>query len=289
MIDIDNEIERMEQTITATCAKHFTNNATTGVQIYTKSLGSYNESFTAVDLSISQDLLECARTTLPESYSEEELATRECTAPFLWQFDPLDGTNEFIQGHLDYCGVSAALLNRLEDGTYKSIAGILYLPMAKVLITGNRLRSCISIKQDGKRMPAPNFDSSSVIGYVRAINPSDKANKYYEKLGKTLEIAGRSVPCGGAVHAFISLILGRINVLCLNFDHSKEWDTSAAQPIIDVLGGFLCDLDGKDFTYNRKDHFNRRGFLSSIAFSKEKLLPHNVESLLERRLVGSQS
>jgi hypothetical protein len=44
----------------------------------------------------------------------------------------------------------------------------------------------------------------------------------------------------------------------------------------------------KDFRYNRKDHFNRRGFLSSIAFSKEQLLPDNVDNLLDSRLMGSQ-
>jgi myo-inositol-1(or 4)-monophosphatase len=284
MIDTINELQRMQNAIISACANHFSGVAPTQSQIYTKSAGSYTELVTAVDLSLSNDILAVARTALPESYSEEELPSTLCTADMLWQIDPLDGTDEFINGLPSYCGVSAALLKRLRNGTYESIAGILYLPATKMLVTGDRVSRSIEILQDGKRLPLPEYNKLSVTGYLRAVDPSDKAVQYYTEIGRKLGIPSSGIASGGAAHAFVSLITGKINVLCLNYDHSKEWDTSAAQPIIDALGGFLCDLDGRDFSYHRQDHFNRRGFLASIAFSKQQLLPDNTDDLLERRL-----
>lgn len=63
---------------------------------------------------------------------------------------------------------------------------------------------------------------------------------------------------------------------------------SAAQPIIEALGGFVCDLTGQEISYNKsdkaQDHFNRQGFIASIVFSKEQILPEDIAALLLRRL-----
>lgn len=66
------------------------------------------------------------------------------------------------------------------------------------------------------------------------------------------------------------------------------WDVSAAQPIIEALGGFVCDLTGQEISYNKsnkvQDQFNRQGFIASIVFSKEQILPEDTAALLLRRL-----
>jgi 3'-phosphoadenosine 5'-phosphosulfate (PAPS) 3'-phosphatase len=54
------------------------------------------EPVTAVDKKISAFLLEAVRTSLPGSYSEEELpptSKERRRESLLWQFDPLDGNN----------------------------------------------------------------------------------------------------------------------------------------------------------------------------------------------------
>jgi 3'-phosphoadenosine 5'-phosphosulfate (PAPS) 3'-phosphatase len=123
-----------------------------------------------------------------------------------------------------------------------------------------------------------------VRGSVRTIDPNEKISSYYEALGKSLGLPSHSIKGGAAVYSFVSLILGKFNVVCLNYDYAKEWDTSAAQVIIEQLGGFLCDIDGAPITYNRADHFNRRGYLASICFSKEQVLSAVKEDLLISRL-----
>jgi fructose-1,6-bisphosphatase/inositol monophosphatase family enzyme len=289
MIEIASELGRMQDAIISACESHFSNIPLQASQIHTKSSGSYKEIFTSVDLNLSQDILRAARVTLPESYSEEELPSTVCQAAMLWQIDPLDGTDEFIEGLPQYCGVSAGLLKRLDNGMYESIAGILYLPAQNLLISGDRTSNTVTILQNGTPVPLPQYKRSSVIGYSRFVDPSDKARQYYANLASKLGISFTSIACGGAAHGFASLVMGQINVLFLNYDHSKEWDTSAAQPIIEALDGFVCDLDGQDFQYNRNDHFNRRGFISSIAFLREELLPSLVDDLLDHRLAGQQS
>jgi 3'-phosphoadenosine 5'-phosphosulfate (PAPS) 3'-phosphatase len=70
----------------------------------------------------------------------------------------------------------------------------------------------------------------------------------------------------------------------MNYDYTKEWDVAMAEPHIHEQGGFLCDLNANEFTYNRKDPFNRNGYIASIAFEKAEIMRFISPDLLIRKL-----
>ncbi|MBP6746764.1 hypothetical protein KA344_16110 [bacterium] len=302
-IAIASAVQRMQQVIVSACAQELwhkpteENNAKASsdehkLKIHTE---NYSELVTAVDLRLSKIILTAARQSLPQSYSEEELPTKPSTAKFLWQIDPLDGTDEFASGLTDFCGVSAALLKQLDNGSYKSIAGIIYIPARDLLLSADLTNSTLLIKEKGADISdrtktacksRSEADRSVLRGYQRRIDSNQEVESYYKTVAQGLGVPVEVIQCGGAAHGFAALALGEINLFCFNYDYSKEWDVSAAQPIIESMGGFVCDLAGNEIVYNsgEKDHFNRQGFIASICFSKAMVLPTHTDALLLKRL-----
>ncbi len=316
-INIAEEIERMQEVLVSACRQEFPHKPTEKNDTKSDSEGhkrkihtkNYSELVTAVDINLSKIILAAAREALPQSYSEEELPTEPTTADLLWQIDPLDGTDEFAQGLSHFCGVSAALLRRKDNGIYQAIAGIIYIPAQELLLRADILNSTLVIQENGINITtrvketykankkgranetgtAANEAEHPILrGYQRAIDSNQEVESYYQALAQRLNLKAETIRCGGAAHGFAALVLGKINVLCFNYDYSKEWDISAAQPIIEALGGFVSDLTGQEISYNKsnrtQDHFNRQGFIASIDFSKEQILPEDIDALLLRRL-----
>lgn len=316
-INMAEEIERMQKVLVSACRQEFPKqtaghsdfDASTLQQKLKIHTNNYSELVTAVDINLSKIILAAAREALPQSYSEEELPTEPTTADLLWQIDPLDGTDEFAQGLSHFCGVSAALLRRKDNGIYQAIAGIIYIPAQELLLCADLLNSTLVIQENGINITtrvketykankkcsanetgtAANEAEHSILrGYQRAIDSNQEVESYYQALAQRLNLKAETIRCGGAAHGFAALVLGKINLLCFNYDYSKEWDVSAAQPIIEAMGGFVCDLTGQEISYNKsnkaQDHFNRQGFIASIVFSKEQILPEDIDALLLRRL-----
>jgi len=156
-INIAEEIERMQQVIISTCRQEFPQqtaghsdfDASTLKQKLKIHTNNYSELVTAVDINLSKIILEAAREALPQSYSEEELPTEPSTAKLLWQIDPLDGTDEFAQGLTHFCGVSAALISKEDNGTYQAIAGIIYIPAKELLLSADLTNSTLVIQENG--------------------------------------------------------------------------------------------------------------------------------------------
>lgn len=316
-ISIAEEIERMQQVIVSACVQEFPHKPTEKNDTKSDSVGqklkhhtkNYSELVTVVDINLSKVMLAAAKERLPQSYSEEELPTEPSTADLLWQIDPLDGTDEFAQGLTHFCGVSAALLRRKDNGIYQAIGGIIYIPAQEMLLCADLPNSTLVIKENGiditnrvnetykanKKVRANKTGSAAINpghsilrGYQRTIDSNQEVESYYQALSQRLNLEAETIRCGGAAHGFAALVLGEINVLCFNYDYSKEWDISAAQPIIEAMGGFVCDLTGQEISYNKSNktqvHFNRQGFIASIVFSKEQILPEDIDALLLRRL-----
>ena len=63
---------------------------------------------------------------------------------------------------------------------------------------------------------------------------------------------------------------------------TKEWDTAASQIIVVEAGGLFVEPDGKEIVYNRKDVYNRKGYI--VANRKENILLINNK---KQRLMGN--
>lgn len=243
----------------------------------------FREIVTEADILASKKILSAVRDRLPGSYSEEEISDKRFSYPLIWQFDPLDGTEEFCRGMQDGFAIHGALLSRDTDGVYRPVGGILVIPGRNEIWqfdVSNGARYLVN----GLAKELPPLQRSEVAGYMRAVDPNPEAENLYKRIGDSLSLTSRLIECGGAGAAFGALLRGEINLLLFNYDYSKEWDTAMAEPIVRSRGGFICDFDGNDLTYNRMDAFNRRGFIASIVFQKAGILPYCAPNTLLRRL-----
>jgi len=252
----------------------------------------YKDTVTAADKGASTFILDRVRKIWPGSYSEEDPCIDDpdrWAQEFLWHFDPVDGTLEFCNKMFRGYALNAAFLKMRKDRGHWPVAGVIYRPGDDTLVY-NDGSPVNHFFRDGKLVDLPRPSRESVLGWVRAVDPSQRLIDFYETLGKNLGVSSHAVHLGGAGASIIDLLEGKINVLVYNYNLTREWDWAMAIPMIRAAGGFLCDLKGKEYeSYNRKptkdrSEYDLRGVIASIVFKKEEIIPHVPADLLEDRL-----
>ena len=171
--------------------------------------------------------------------------TERLTWHRFWLVDPLDGTKEFIK-ETDEFTVNIALI----AGGVPEL-GVLYAPALDDLYLAHRGGGAFRSLQGGEPRP------------IR-VRPADP-----ERL---TVVASRSHP-SPAVQALLDRLpgaecasMGSALKLCLvasgqadlypRLGPTMEWDTGAAQCIVEVAGGQVLGLDGKPLRYNKADLHN---------------------------------
>ncbi len=180
--------------------------------------------------------------------SEESAAAafeeRRAWARF-WLVDPLDGTREFVSRNGEFT-VNIALI---EAG--RPVLGVVYVP-----VLGMTYYACCghgAFKHKGAEEP-------------RALRARPSPN------GKPIVVMSRSHP-GAFLAAFLARIgahdtvsMGSSLKFCLvaegaadlypRLGPTMEWDTAAAQCVVEEAGGRVVDRDGQALTYNKRDLHN---------------------------------
>ncbi len=249
----------------------------------------FKDIVTAADLESSRYILAEIRKKFPGSYSEEQKFSDRFDYDLVWQIDPLDGTDEFCSKIIDGFAMHAALLVRQPNQKYAPKAGIIYIPGTDKLWS-NDGSSSVRCTSRGKVLPIPKSNRDEIVGWVRKVDPDQKLREFYHKLGQELALPVRIMEGGGAGASISDLLEGKVNLIVMNYNYTKEWDLAMAEPIIRAAGGFICDLQGKEFSYNRPDvpglgePYNLQGYIISIAFKKEEILPLIPKNLLIDRL-----
>ena len=176
-----------------------------------------------------------------------------------WLVDPLDGTREFIKRNDEFT-VNIALI---EDG--KPVLGVVYAPALGLMYSGSAETG--AIKQQGTAAPT----------VIRA-RPLDTAQPV---------VAGSRSHAGEKLEAFLQqvetrlgppklLSLGSSLKICLvaegeadvypRLGPTSEWDTAAAQAVLECAGGSIVDTQGRPLRYNTKDSLlNPEFFACGIA------------------------
>ena len=158
-----------------------------------------------------------------------------------WLVDPLDGTKEFIKKNGEFT-VNIALI---EDG--KPTLSVVYVPVSNVSYTAAKGYGAFK-KHDGKRQqicthkPARNIPI--VVGSRSHI--SADVGTYLEKLGN------HELTAMGSSLKFCLVAEGNAD-LYPRLGLTSEWDTAAAQCIVEQAGGHVVTMDNQPLTYNSKD------------------------------------
>ena len=172
-----------------------------------------------------------------------------------WLVDPLDGTREFIKRNDEFT-VNIALID--QD---RSVMGVVYAPaMGTLYFAGQGF---------GAFRQAPDAPATRI-----AARPLDPA---------ALTIAGSRSHAGERMQGFLqrvseklsppeSISLGSSLKICLvaegradlypRLGLTSEWDTAAAQCVLEQAGGHLLEWNGQALRYNRKDSLLNPEFLA---------------------------
>lgn len=159
-----------------------------------------------------------------------------------WLVDPLDGTREFIKRNGEFT-VNIALID-----DHQTVMGVVYAPALDLLFFATRGDG--AYRQLGntppERIHAREFNATQVTVAGSRSHAGEKLLKFLGNMGPHMLISmGSSLK--------ICLVAeGRADVYP-RLGPTSEWDTAAAQCILEEAGGQLIGMDKQPFRYNTKE------------------------------------
>jgi len=175
---------------------------------------------------------------------EASLAYRGSEGCF-WLIDPLDGTKEFLARNGEFT-VNIALIDQ-----GRSVLGVVYAPAIDCMYWGGAGLGAFRVRENLtepiKVSPYSESEVCRVVASKSHLNTETHA--FIEQLGSvSLVQAGSSLKfCRVAEGA--ADIYPRLAPTC-------EWDTAAAQAVLEGAGGCVVDLYGNPLRYGKPDVLN---------------------------------
>ena len=180
--------------------------------------------------------------------------------PRYWLIDPLDGTKEFVNRNGEFT-VNIALIDN-----HRPVFGVVYVPVKDKTYIGCEGYGAERRDSDGNAVAIRVNESSA--NPVRVVGSRSHRGKsldaYLEKLGDC-DMIGM-----GSSLKFCVVAEGGAD-LYPRLGPTSEWDTAAAQAVVEQAGGSVVTLDGKPMKYNAKDDILNPHFLVIGARDKDWL------------------
>lgn len=188
-------------------------------------------------------------------WSEESAAipweTRRHWSEF-WLVDPLDGTREFIKRNGEFT-VNIALVR-----DHRAVLGVVHAPVLGRdycgYAGGPALRADPDQQAHTIRVRQPASPPVRVAG--SRSHRGTSLDRFLQQLG-----AHEFVPMGSSLK-FCLVAEGAADVYP-RLGPTSEWDTAAAQAVIEAAGGQLVDLAGQPLRYNTRPEVLNPHFLAS--------------------------
>lgn len=169
-----------------------------------------------------------------------------------WLVDPLDGTREFVKRNGEFT-VNIALI---EHG--KPVLGVVLAPVTEELFAAARGHGAwwqVQRDADWERISTRALANPPVAAGSRSHGGSSEAT-----LRRLLGEEHLLHPLGSSLK-FCLIARGSADVY-LRRGPTSEWDTAAAQCVLEEAGGAVLDLTGKPLHYNRGESLINPEFLA---------------------------
>jgi len=166
-----------------------------------------------------------------------------------WLVDPLDGTREFINGGNDYTVNIALVID------HQPVIGVIHLPVTGETWYAHQGDGALYSDAKGKMQTIQTRTLPTLpvvaIGYRRY---RGRLHEFLEKLGphQILSHASSLKSC---------LVAAARADIYPCFGPTSEWDTAAAQCIVEQAGGQLTDLAMQPLRYNMHDTLENPCFI----------------------------
>lgn len=159
-----------------------------------------------------------------------------------WLVDPLDGTREFVKRNGEFT-VNIALI----EG-HEVVLGIVYVPVTRVLFYACRGQGAYR-KEAGTAATA--LEVRPWTGGVALVAGSRSHGG--EHLKSFLDrVSDYELVSMGSSLKFCLVAEGKADIYP-RFGLTSEWDTAAAQCVVEEAGGIVADLNGIPLRYNTKE------------------------------------
>ncbi|MDY6946717.1 MAG: 3'(2'),5'-bisphosphate nucleotidase CysQ [Pseudomonadota bacterium] len=161
--------------------------------------------------------------------------------PRYWLVDPLDGTKEFVSRNGEFT-VNIALID-----DHVPVLGVVHVPVTSTTYTG--ATGAGAFRQVDGQTPQPLRVRSPAASPLRIVGSrshrGDTLDQYLPKLAPYEMIAV------GSSLKFCLVAEGSADFYP-RFGPTSEWDTAAAQAVVEAAGGAVVTTDGEQLRYNTK-------------------------------------
>jgi len=186
--------------------------------------------------------------------SEEALAapwSERRTWRRYWLVDPLDGTREFVKRNGEFT-VNIALI---ED--HRPVLGVVLAPVTGDLYAG--ATGCDAWRQRSADAPRERLSTRRANGLLMVTGSrsygAGRTMTMLDRLGEHETFAL------GSSLKFCVIARGDADIY-LRLGATSEWDTAAAQCVLEEAGGAVLDLAGRPFRYNTRDSLINPEFIA---------------------------
>lgn len=172
-----------------------------------------------------------------------------------WLVDPLDGTREFIKRNDEFT-VNIALID--ED---RSLMGVVYAPAMDILyFAGQGFGTFKQAKgEPATRIAARPLNPAALTIAGSRSHAGDRMQSFLQRVSEKLS-SPESISLGSSLK--ICLVAEGRADLYPRLGLTSEWDTAAAQCVLEQAGGHLLEWNGQALRYNRKDSLLNPEFLA---------------------------
>ena len=162
-----------------------------------------------------------------------------------WCVDPLDGTKEFIKGTGQFT-VNVALI---EHG--RPTVGVVHVPVSGVTYAA---AGGVATKEDADTEPAEIRVRAAAPDALSVVASKDHAGPDVAAFIAAAEASGYAVERAsmGSSLKFCLVAEGAADVYPRTVP-TFEWDTAAAQAVVEAAGGAVMTADGAPLAYNKTD------------------------------------
>jgi 3'(2'), 5'-bisphosphate nucleotidase len=200
---------------------------------------------TAADQASHNFLVKALQLLTPEipAVSEESSTTIDGTIQeqgLFWLVDPLDGTKEFVKGTNEFT-VNVALMQNGEP-----VLGVVHAPALNLTYYGYQGAGAWRRNGDGTstRISTRRTDSSRLAVVASKDHAGPLVSAMLEQLSQPqLQSMGSSLK-------FCLVAEGKADLYLRDLP-TMEWDTAAAQCVVEAAGGGVYSLDGKPLRYGK--------------------------------------
>ena len=178
---------------------------------------------------------------LSEESAEEEIADRKTWEDF-WVVDPLDGSKEFIK----QTGEFTVNIARVQGD--EPVLGVVHAPVTGEFYYASREAGAFAIREDGstEEILVKPADPAG----LKIVASKDHAGPQVEALLERSE--GAECVSMGSSLKFCLVAEGKADFYP-RLVPTMEWDTAAAQCVLEAAGGYLVGLEGRRLSYNKDD------------------------------------